>query len=57
MDIHENVLKNGVVRNNVMLNENPGFVNPEKGDYSYSGKIIEGFLPIPCDKFGIIERG
>jgi len=56
-NVHENVIKNGVVGNNVVFSENPGFNNPEEGDYSYEGEILEGFSTIPCDKFGIIERG
>ena len=55
VNIDKNVIKNGTVENNVMFSENPGFRNPEEGDYSYTEEILEGFLPIPCDKIGITE--
>lgn len=55
MSVAANVYKNGVVENNAVFKENPGFSDPDNGDYSFSGEILEGFLPIPCEKIGIIE--
>ncbi len=55
ISIADNVVKNGKVQNNKVFTENPGFTDPENGDYSFSGEIPAGFLPIPCEKIGIIE--
>lgn len=55
--ITQYVIDNGTVSDNVRFTSNPGFSNPQNGDYSFDTAPIEGFLPIPCDKIGIIEDG